>query len=179
VDDKQFNLRVPAEVKQPRRFEPPPWERDAFEKVQRQREAEKQEPLPAAVEQEAAASAEPLADPVVVDDGAQSQGSPPRKTASVSGEQIEERVLLEMLAGLAAEEPSSEPTYRKISHAASLLLVALGGVLIVWGMAALMSAGTTGMVGSLGGGVMLFFGSGFIGGAAWMTVKTLRQQGVL
>lgn len=183
MDDREFNLRAPADRRQPRQFEPPPWEREAFEEARRQREQ--------AAQQEQSGSAEP--GPVPAEPDRSGHGSATHATAAAEepgpaqgreqdGSEkpgIEERAMLEMMARLAAEEPKADTAYHKIAYAASMFIAALGCLLLVWGMAALVGSSKTGAVGVMGGSVMLLFGAGFIGTAAWMLVRTMRQQGVL
>lgn len=161
--DKDF--RPPVRRQEPRRFEPPPWEREAFEKRKQEAEPATESPATVSPAEESAPTSETRV---------QAEQKEP-----LTGSEVEEKVMLEMLAGLAAEEPDSSGAIKTVAFAAALLLVVLGGVLIVWGVAALVSSAATGAVGTVGGSVMLLFGSGFIGAAIWLTIRTLRQQGVL
>ncbi len=52
MGDQDFNFRPPTERREPKQFEPPPWERDAFDEMARTK-AEQE-----AAEAEAAAAAE-------------------------------------------------------------------------------------------------------------------------
>jgi hypothetical protein len=84
-----------------------------------------------------------------------------------------------MLASLSAEEPTSYEGLWRAAIVASILLGAIGAVLIVWSMAALVGARRSGAIGVTGGLILLLFGAGFVTGALWLTVRTLRQRGVL
>jgi len=50
---------------------------------------------------------------------------------------------------------------------------------MIWGVFAMFATKRTGVVGSLGGGVLVVFGLIFFGVGAWMAFRALRQRGVL
>ncbi len=191
----------PVERREAKRFEPPPWERDQFEELARQRaeqEAEQarlQAEAQAALAQEQAAAAErtmqqPL-EPApgavsaaqtidaetVADDNAPPAAGSPTTMAEVSGP--EEAQLTEMLAGLAQEEPPAAEAYWKVNVAIGSVVVVIGLMFVVWAVTALVGAAKSGVVGVFGGSVLLIFGVGFMGGGVYVVVKNLRQQGVL
>jgi hypothetical protein len=84
-----------------------------------------------------------------------------------------------MLLGLKNEEPPFGTQIWKFSLAAGAVLVLVGAVIVVWGGVALAASSRTGPLGSLGGGILVVFGLGFLGVGGWIAVRTLRQQGVL
>lgn len=183
MSDQDFDFHRPTERREAKRFEPPPWEREAFEELQRKRTTEepgpeqaepveREEPAEAApvVGESAGASTAPSETPV--ERGAVSAGADGRPA-------VEERVVLELLAGLRAEEPSIQPTVQRVSLVSALIVSAIGTVMILWGMAALVGSRASGPIGVFGGAVLLFFGAVAIAGAVWLTVRTLRQRGVL
>lgn len=165
MSDQELNFRPPVQRRQPRRFEPPPWEKEAFEAARETAEETGREQEHGHVESEEQVRTQ------------EQESKRSDEPAAAGG--VEERVMLEMLADLAAQEPKADKAVHRVAYASALFLVLVGGVLIVWGMAALVSSSTTGMVGTLGGSVMLLFGAGFTGAAVWLAIRTLRQQGVL
>ncbi len=165
-DENGFDFRRPGERREPKRFEPPPWERDAFEEIG-QRKAE-----PEAGAERAPVGAPPAA--------VKPEVSAPRITVAPSrGEGVDEATLIELLAGLAAEEPPAKRTFFGVAMGSALLLVALGSVLLIWAIAALMSAGRTGLTGTYAGAGLGLFGVGFIAGGVWLGYQALKRRGVL
>jgi hypothetical protein len=84
-----------------------------------------------------------------------------------------------MLLGLKNEEPQFGTQIWKFSLAAGAVLVLIGAVIVVWGGLAVAASSRTGPLGSLGGGILVVFGLGFLVVGGWIAVRTLRQQGVL
>jgi len=169
VEDQGFDFK-PGQKREAKRFEPPPWERDAFERLQRGRELEA-EPTPAP-EAPAAQAAE---EPENVAEGRADAWAEDR----AQGAQPDEATMTEMLADLAAQEPPASRDYLGVSIGAALILGALGGMLVVWGMAALVSAGRTGWMGQVSGVGLGLFGAFFFGMGVWLLYRTLKQRGVL
>jgi hypothetical protein len=177
VDDQDFEFRVPTEKRAARPFEPPPWEKSAFDELEKRR----QEPGP---EEEARGIAESetiAADAVPAAAGAKAEPDFVHTSGDVvsTGGGIPESKVVEMMAGLAAEEPRPHESYWSVALAVSLVLVAIGAVLLIWGVAALVSSSTTGWIGQLTGTGLGLFGTFFIGMGLWLLYRTLRQRGVL
>ena len=103
----------------------------------------------------------------------------PERKQPEARQPVEEARVVELMAGLVAEEPSMLPAIQWISFFSALVITAVGVVMILWGMAALIGSRTTGPIGAFGGAILLFFGAAAIAGAVWLTVRTLRQRGVL
>ena len=156
MDDQDFQFRVPAEKKEPRPFEPPPWEKDAFEELEKRRAEsaadEVAEAPSAAIDEEPAPRAE--------------HGRAP----------VAEGEMLELLGMLAEEEPRANREYWRVGAAVGLFLVALGGVLIIWATAAWVSSMRTGVVGTFGGTGLGLFGVFFMSMGVWMMYRTLKQR---
>ena len=87
--------------------------------------------------------------------------------------------MLEMLAGLAAEEPKPTTVYVPVALGTGLGLLALGGVLLIWAMAALVGSRQTGSMGQVGGAGLGLFGVFFLSMGVWLVYRTLKQRGVL
>jgi len=185
VADDGFDFHKPPR-REAKQFEPPPWEKEAFEEFERkraeQRAAEQAEVTPGPDEGaesetlspgEGVSEAKPPAAVVAHDDTAASSAVEPEAP------QLDEAKVVEMLADLSAEDPQENRTLWKVAVASAIVLGAIGAVLIMWAMAAIVGARRTGAVGWASGLVLLTFGAGFVAGAWWLTVRTLRQRGVL
>jgi len=190
VTDEDFNF-PPPERREPKRFEPPPWERGAFEELSRAKAAEQ-----AAAEAEAAAAAaaaeieRQTAEARAAETSADAAGSEPAEAATAVAEEVEQdeakpkvsdAEVTEMMAGLRAEEPTSMQSYGAIAIALSVFTGLVGVVMLVWAMAMFVSASArgTGRVGVVSGSIVAVFGALFIGLSIWVAVRTLRQRGVL
>jgi len=168
VSEDGFDFH-PTKRREPRRFEPPPWERDSFEELAKRRaedEVEKaQEPQEAPVaerDDELEAALADLAQPDPVEPKAE----------------LDERAVGAMLAELKIEETDEVSGVWKISVAVALVCVVIGSVLIVWGMAAI-RAGAGETVGVMMTVILLVFGAGFVFGGLYVAARTLRKRGVL
>lgn len=174
-----FDFHAPAR-REAKHFEPPPWEREAFEELERKRaekaavEAAAQPVQPATGEPGAPVGAQ-AAGPAPTEAVDEAQRQPPAERANG----IDETRVAEMLAELSKEEPASYEGLWKAAIAAAIVLGAVGAVLVVWSMAAFVGARRSGPVGVTGGAILLLFGAGFVAAAWWLTVRTLRQRGVL
>jgi hypothetical protein len=200
VGDQDFNF-PPSERREPKQFEAPPWERDAFDELARAK-AEEQAAAEAAAAQAAAAEAEAVAaaaakaaeSVAAMDEAASMEAAGSAGAAEptpVSGEdvapedgsqaKVSEAQVTEMMAGLRAEEPTSMQSYGAIAIALSVLTGLVGVVMLVWAMAMFVSANArgTGRVGLVSGSIVAFFGALFISLSMWVAVRTLRQRGVL
>jgi hypothetical protein len=113
-----------------RGFEPPPWEREAFERFQRQREElDKEAALNAALSE------------LKEEQGPSAEGAPPEQTPPVEPEEavppnkeyeIPAAQLAELMAGLREEEPRTTREYHKVANAVTALLMASGIGFVVW-----------------------------------------------
>ncbi len=132
-----------------RKFEPPPWEKDAFEVLARKK-AEEQE----ALEVLAAAPA-----------------APPAPAA-------DERQVQVMLLELGREETAPTGHIQLVSRIASLVTGIAGTGMVIGGISALQKAGTT-PVGVMGSSALSVFGLCFVGMAVWVWVRSNRVRGSL
>ncbi len=195
MSDQEFNF-PPAERREPKQFEPPPWERDAFEQLEQAKQAEAEDAARAAAEQAAreaeaaeaarAAEATRAAESESAENAAPAPAVVAATPAEASAEDGEsngpdEAQLTEMMAGLRAEEPTSMQSYGAIAIALSVFTGLVGVVMLIWAMAMFVSANArgTGRVGTVSGSIVAFFGALFIGLSVWVAVRTLRQRGVL
>jgi hypothetical protein len=191
VSDQDFNFNPPPRREAKKAFEPPPWERDQFDELARRKEAD-QEVVSETAEEDAITVALEEAT-VKASDGTTGAPSaapigpvgterPSARKAVWSGAALdpEEDPRVEaMLEVLKSEEPQFGKQLWKVSLAAGAVLASVGLVMTVWGIFAIAATGRAGAFGSLGGGILLAFGLGFVGVGGWMAFRTLRQRGVL
>jgi hypothetical protein len=179
VDEQGFDFKRPAGRREPKRFEPPPWEKDAFDELQKRKSEEEAKAAEIAAVLEQASEPEPAAGRVdeAEPDAPEVRGAEPEE--GLKGGQLDERQVLELMAGLAAEEPPVARGIHKVAIATGMGLMALGAVLLIWGMAALVGSRQTGSLGQVGGLGLGFFGAFFMGMGLWLIYRTLKQRGVL
>jgi hypothetical protein len=174
VSDAGFDFKTP-ERREAKRFEPPPWEQEAFEDLRKQRGddgAEQVEPTePTAAEGEpegptAAAGLEP---------------EPPGEEGRVAqpAAELDPKHVTEMLSRLSEEEPSIREATWKMELFTAFVGGMVGLMLFAWGFAAFAGAGRRGPLGALMAVLIVVAGAGFVAGSVWMIVRTLRQRGVL
>jgi hypothetical protein len=180
VSDSGFDFRTPPR-REVKRFEPPPWERDAFDELERKKTEEQSEAKEAEPQQESSPGTrdelntpEPTAERDEAVEGTEAPVQPPEEAA-----ELDEKQVLEMMADLAAEEPRIHEMTWKPALFSALVVGAFGVVMVVWGIAAMVKTRGAGLVGVAGAIVLLGFGFGFVVLALWITVRTLRQRGVL
>ncbi|MDO8963542.1 MAG: hypothetical protein Q7W30_03520 [Coriobacteriia bacterium] len=159
-------------------FEPPPWERDAFDELARRRAAEeaRAEAATAAIAAEAAAGAGEIPEPAVTttesvpEDPAATPGPPAPKA------ELDDRLVEAMLVQLQGEVPSVQAVARPVAGAASALMVLFG--LIVLGMSIVFVRDAAGNGLATAGAVMVgLLGLSFIAGAIVVWVRATRGKG--
>jgi VIT1/CCC1 family predicted Fe2+/Mn2+ transporter len=164
------------------RFEPPPWEREAFEALAAKRaeqEAEARtvaEALAAAAKAGESATAEQEAAPETLPTliGAQvtpEAAEPPRPAA-----EPDSKVVQAMMMQLAREEYTDRRSTKVVAWVASGITVALGASMLVWGLLIASRAGGKGTA-VIGSAVLSVFGLSFIGMAVWVWISTSRVRG--
>lgn len=190
MGDDEFRV-PPANRREARRFEPPPWEADAFKELELKRAVEGAQDDP---EIEAAVAAavnevpdeQPVVPPVRVvpedEPAAAQQAAAPAPAAVPAGEaarkaELDEEHFASLMARLRDEEPSAA-NYWIAWVVVGFLMMVLGAVMLIWAMAAYMKP-DAGQVGTTGGSILLLFGAGFIGGGAWFIYRGLKKRGVL
>lgn len=165
-------------------FEPPPWEQEQFEELQRRR-AEERAAREAETESEPRAPA--LAPTEQAQEARQEEGAGARAeeatTASAGsaedGPQLDDKVAARMLAELSAEEPRANRGFWRIGLASSASVIVLGAVLMIWGIVGLMRTMNSGPTGVMGGLILIIMGVSFISMGAWTAYRSLQQRGVL
>lgn len=169
----------------PRSFEPPPWEQAQFQELAKLKTAEPvvtpEEPQVHATIADADTS---LITPGAVADEVIEPQSPPTEAAGPiqtgdSGSAVDEAAMLEMMAKLAADEPPVVQSIWQLAIIASTVLGSIGLMMVVFGAVGLARTARTGLTAVLGGSTLISFGIGMIALAVWMAVRTLKQRGVL
>ena len=190
MSDQDFNFAPPPQKRdKPKPFEPPPWEKEQFDELERRKAAEKaaegsteQATGAAAVGEEPSTAGpapekqeeRPLArEPETRGDTAQAETA----SAGPKGEPVSQPSIEAMLVQLKGEEPPVGKGIWKVSLAVSFVVVVIGLAVSTVGLVAL--SRRLGQAGTLGGFVLLTFGISFIAIGIWVTFQTLRQQGVL
>lgn len=164
MDDQGFDFRKNTERREPKRFEPPPWERDVFPTEAPER-VDEEPPAEVSAGPERAEKPEPEVE----------KKDPTAKAPS-------DAEIIELLAGLAQEEPDTSRVITNATLASVIGLTAFGMVLLVWGMAAFVRAGAAAAGAGLartGAATMGIFGAGFIASAMWLLYRLMKQRGVL
>jgi hypothetical protein len=179
------------EKQKARKFEPPPWEKDAFEALARKK-AEEQEALELLVAAQAAAGAPvvataealaseattltPSEDTAAAPAPAPGSTAPKAEKAPESTLAVDERQVKAMLLELGREETTPTSHIKLISRAASIITGVAGAGMVIGGISALRTAGTT-PVGVMGGGALSVFGLCFVGMAVWVWIRSNRVKG--
>ncbi|MBS3956609.1 MAG: hypothetical protein KGZ40_03635 [Clostridiales bacterium] len=159
----------PPRRRESRAFEPPPWEKEAFERLGAQR-AERLGKT-ADVDQERQAGGEGDSTPERTSGAAQPSGE--------VSERLEDPAIEEMLSRLKDEEPKTVAGAWKAGVMAGAFLVVLGLVFIVWASVALAATLRAGPAGWMGSGIVSLMGIGLVALGVWLGGRSLRNQGVL
>ena len=192
MSDQGFDFRPPSERREARQFEPPPWERDQFEKHKRE-QAEREAAAEAArakvlAQQEAEQAAEKpdelpgigaaSATGGAVGAGALGAGEAGKASQEVHKAEIDEKQVALMMLDLRAEEPAALEGVWVVNMMAGVIVLLVGFASSIWGATALARRGLP-VAATLGGFILLAFGLGFLGLGGWLIFKALRQRGVL
>jgi hypothetical protein len=192
VSDQGFDFRPPSERREARQFEPPPWEREQFEKQKRE-QAEREAAAEAArakvlAQQEAEQAAEKPDDTLGIGAataaretaGAGVVGAAEAGKASPEAHkaEIDEKQVALMMLDLRAEEPPALEGVWVVNMTAGVIVMLVGFASTIWGATALARRGLP-VAATLGGFILLAFGLGFLGLGGWLIFKALRQRGVL
>lgn len=181
------------------RFEPPPWEREAFDALATRR-AEEHAALEAlhAAEAAAAAAAPAAVTKPVVDWGAETVRQPMASEANANSVQdaaapasdavivpaaapaaaaaVDEKAVAGMLLQLQAEERTDGRTTKRVGQIAAILTSVLGLGMLIAGVV-MMQSGAGKQVAVIGSLVLSIFGLAFIGMAVWVWIATTRSKG--
>jgi len=143
-----------------RQFEPPPWEREAFEALAAEALAAK------------ATAARPVTDPA----NAPVHDDPPAAVSTPVAAAVDDKQVQVMLMELGREETTETRGVRLIARIAAIVTGLVGAGMLLGGVFALQKAGGT-SVGLMGSAALSVFGLCFLGMAAWVWVRSNRLRG--
>lgn len=157
------------------RFEPPPWEREAFEALARKRAEEQaaQEAL-----QAVALATMPAAEVIEPEAEAVAEKPAPEqpKAEKTEAQALDERQVQAMLMELGREETANSGSIKLIAQIASLITAVVGLGMLVGGVLTIRSAGGS-AAGVMGSGALSVFGLCFVAMAVWVWVGSNRVKG--
>lgn len=204
MSDQGFNFNPAPERREAKRFEPPPWERDAFDELAKRKAAEDEaaraaeeegaseaptegQNAPTAAAQPEAVTAPPAEQPAAGPEAltarpVEIEPEQPAQAAGPASGEIDQAQLLEMMAGLRAEEPSVNEAVHSIGLFWAVAIGLVGLMTLTWsGFAFVRAAQATSgkQLGLVGGMILAVFGLLFIGMAIWIVQRILRQRGVI
>ncbi|HET6350639.1 MAG TPA: hypothetical protein VFG89_00715 [Coriobacteriia bacterium] len=191
MDQGGFDFRKPSDRREARRFEPPPWEQEAFEALKLKREeAEAREaeqlaeavkaaehavqPVPVAPAQQPVPVQMPAQD--AVEDATRPQAvvapmdEPPKKA------EVDEARMIEMMAGLAVETPRSRSMAMSVTLGVGGFLTLLGVGLSVWGVMQTAKAEGPGRTLSM---MLVVMGLAYAAVGVSLGYRALKERGVL
>jgi hypothetical protein len=188
VSDQGFDFQPPQSRRPPRRFEPPPWERDQFEQRAREQAEREREAAEAAERERAAREAADLAEAsrweieqVESDEGETSaepiEAAEGKRQVGIDG-RVDDSLMEQLILGLKAEETPTLGGVWVLAVWAGAILVLVGIAVGAWGVTVVVNP-SLGSTGKIGGMVLLVMCMTFMGIGAWMGYRALRQQGVL
>jgi len=194
----------PAEKRECKPFEPPPWEQDAFDEMARLRTEQAESAQAASTMDAAVAGAAPTAGVAAgvvpgTESGAVPVGAPgatamaaapaapdaelgAERTGASAGEEagkLDEARMAELFANLAAEESKGSKDLSWVGLVAGGVLLAAGALLMIWSVAALGGTRNAGWIGPTSSMGLGLFGMLFGGIGAWLLYKSLKRRGVL
>jgi ATP-dependent exoDNAse (exonuclease V) beta subunit len=168
------------------KFEPPPWEREAFDALAARRTEEQaaQDLLAAVAAAAAAAEPEKPADPwqevplAKPDDVALivTAADPTAPRTDPAAAATDEKAVEAMLLQLQAEESSDRSATKWVGWIASAVTFVLGASMLIFGLLAARDSGGK-FANVVGSGVLSVFGLCFMGMALWVWISTSRSRG--
>lgn len=93
-----------------------------------------------------------------------------------------EAEMLELLSRLSAEEPDARAPVTQVTIGASIVLIPLGAVVLLWGVVAFfrVASGVPGAaMARTGAATMIVFGMGFVAAGFWLIYRLMKQRGVV
>lgn len=172
-----------SDEQRPRKFEPPPWEKEAFERFFAEQEARRAASRAAAgragdepSERQAASGAMPASSAGQPPDAATEAGAT-QNAAKPQGQGVPEAQVAAMLIELKAEEPRAAQPSTALVDSVSALLVIAGVVLIVQAavlFARTRATGAAALIGATASLLVLLTGVGFAIGAVLLFRKYHR-----
>jgi hypothetical protein len=173
---------VAAEKREPRKFEPPPWERERFEKLERQDSdhGRTTEPDEGPADESAGAEDDEISALLSAQTRARAEatgsGGPSDEPAT---DQDLERTMSEMLAGLSAQEREQGSTVdtRRIGYGVALLLAFFGTALGIWSIVAYVRTSNAGILAVSGSCIVGFMSLMMLVAAGWAVTRANKSRG--
>jgi hypothetical protein len=173
----------PGQRREKPTFEPPPWEKDRFDDLAKQRQEaeaaqkllEVEEPVEPSPEAAEALAEEPLG----VAEQPEPEADEEQAEAGEAKPELDPKHVELLMMGLRSEEPRAEDTYWKITTAAGVASALIGLLLTTGGLVAMATPKRPGAGPMLFVTLLMLFGIGFIVGGVWVVINALRQRGVL
>jgi hypothetical protein len=157
------------EVREPRVFEPPPWEQERFEA------SRSQDPDGGS---QATVAAEPTPSDEETETSQATAGAKPARTDESRSAPPDPADLDLMMMRLEAQEPDAAEPVRKAGTVAAWLVVLVGvGLLLAAGIAAVRGLMTIGGFGVAGVTMLAVLGLAVAGAGGWILMQTYRQRG--
>jgi len=175
------------------RFEPPPWEKEAFDALAARRAEEQiarealeaariaavvaDGPAAASLEEAAAAVPEAIAADAPTDEAVTNAPDAAEIDPPVAATpKVEKHVVDAMLLQLASEERTGTIAAARVSQVVAALLMALGSGMAIGGLSLMRSANGRQII-IIGSLVLTVFGMMFMGMAVWVWIATSRSRG--
>lgn len=180
MSDQGFDFSPPPPRRERKEFEPPPWERDLFDRSVKERDPSVVVPAVMPSEPAPDREVEPASEPPATTE--QGTEHEEKSEGSSAAAQLADSQVAAMLFELKAEEGPASEVYVKATLLSGALLLFIGIVMVIWSfvmIAVALRQPGRGFTGVFIGLTVLLFGAGFAGTGAWFVFKTLRQQGVL
>jgi hypothetical protein len=157
-----------AERRRPPQFEPPPWERDRFEELARQR---------AIADRAAATGTDETADEVSPACAEPATAVTPTQDTegTKAAPALDERKVQAMLIQLSGQEGPATRPVAEAGKVTAIILVAVGMAMVVFG--AVLASRAAAIEGRIGAAVIVLLGALVTGFAAWMWVRANSEQG--
>jgi hypothetical protein len=174
VNENDFDFRPPPERREPKQFQPPPWEEGAFQQLQKDRGYEE----PAAEERAPAEKSEPAAEARPAEAAKAPVAEKPATAEKDAAAKLDEAAMIEMFARLSEEDPPATKSVFKVAIGSAMVLFAVGGMMLVWAMAALVAARRAGTFALLTAFTLALFGIGFMAAGWWLVQKAMKRRGV-
>jgi hypothetical protein len=161
-------------VKNPRGFEPPPWEADQFEKLARKRAADEEAERRRAQASGAPVAAEGVAEQLVTP--AEEPVAP--APAQVAGQPLDAAGADIMLIGLRAEEPRAMKDAWMVTMAAGAPIILMGLAMAVMGVVSMNGAKQNAAQQSMVSGVLVAGALALLGLGGWLVAKSLKTRSI-
>ncbi|GAB4279654.1 MAG: hypothetical protein Kow0056_13110 [Coriobacteriia bacterium] len=174
------------EVREPRKFEPPPWEKEQFEAIQRRKQESGQGRPGAPGEDEAGSGAGPTEaqqapvrpqeqGPTGEQPATQGDATRPAGEERTKDIEAEAEALLASLS-LEERETAAGPDPFKLAIGAAAFLVFVGTVFLIYAFIALSRSYQAGLVAVVGSMIVALMGLMFIGTGAWMGIRAYNRR---